>query len=176
MTNESFRGMKDRLAGKGLTGVDAAKIMAKSFESPLKAEQFAAVMANNRTCRGPLVVTDKAQAAGFKAWYALEATGYWGGAVKLLAKLVTNAQLVADKLHGAPGKFRVTCADVEEGNWDGLRRVIFPFIRLFAEKVGKPCSVDLNEEVVRHPWDGAEHVTDCPGCGAPHSWRAATPA
>ena len=130
-------------------------------------EQEAQIRASSRRCRGPLMHDSESEREGFDRWRELEAKGDDEGAREMIDLLVLEAQEVA-----APG-FRVRLPGMpEKGNWMGLRRVGFPLIRLRGDAVGRGCGADLNDEIVSHPFDGAEHETACHDCGVLTSWKA----
>ena len=126
-------------------------------------EQIRAV---SRRCRGPLMYDDVKEQEGFNQWRALEAERDYRGAVKMVARLVEDAQEVAT--HG----LKVHTPPMPEGDWPALRRAALPLIRLRASRVGRGCGSDLNDQILDHPFDGAEHETACPKCGVLHSWKA----
>lgn len=120
------------------------------------------------TCRGRLMYDPEDEQKSFKKWYALRDANDDVGARRFIGKLVDAAQEVA-----AVGvTVRIGPLPEAEGDWFALRQIAFPLIRLRGQRVGFRCGVDLVEEILKHPFDGAEHETVCSGCGTPQSWKA----
>lgn len=146
-------------------------VLATPMKDWTKEEQDEHVRKIGRTCRGPLLVDPKVEAANFKEWYVLEETGDVDGAIKMIGELHDEAKKLA-----APGfkfgKPKIVVDADAPAVWDYLRRLAFPVIRLRGDKVGKPCGHDLNQEIVRHPYDGEMYEMKCPKCGTPTSWTS----
>ena len=136
-----------------------------------KEQQDEYVLKVGRICRGSLLVDAKVEAANFIRWYAFEDASDVDGAIVLIDELYEAAKKVV-----APGfklgKLPLVVDADAFGVWEYLRRIAFPMIRLRGDKVGKPCGYDLNQEIVKHPYDGEEHEMACPGCGTPTSWTS----
>ena len=120
-----------------------------------------------RRCLGPYLRSSEDEKADFQAWREIEGEGEEKDALRMIQRLVDEA---ADN-HADTG-FVVRSRPVVDGNWESLRRAAFPFIRLRSVTVGKGCGWNLSEEIIEHPFDGAEHVTVCPNCGIDISWKA----
>ncbi len=129
-------------------------------------EQEAVVLAVTKTCRGPYLISEERQQLGFEAWRAVEDTDE-KGARQLIKDLIQEANN-----HTPSGMVLDRALPEEEGNWPALKRIALPLIRLRGDEVGQGCGWDLNEEILKHPFDGAEHMTDCPQCGIEISWKA----
>ena len=130
-------------------------------------QQEEQIRAVSRRCRGPLMYDDAREQEGFSQWRALEAERDDSGARKMIERLVKDAQEVAApglKVHAPPMP--------EEGDWPALRRAALPLIRLRGSRVGRGCGADLNDQILDHPFDGADHETACPDCGVLTSWKA----
>jgi len=136
-----------------------------------KEQQDEHVRKVGRTCRGPLLVDPKVEAANFTKWYGLEEAGDVDGVIAMIGELYDEAKKLAAPgfRFGAP---RVVVDADAPGAWDYLRRIAFPFIRLRGDKVGKGCGYDLNQEILKHPYDGEGHEIECPECGTPTSWTS----
>ncbi len=135
-------------------------------EQELREEQEILVTSVKRLCRGPYLVEAQDEEDRFAEWRRIEAADDEGAARDMIDRLVVAANAAA-----VPG-FVFTPRTVAPGDWDGLRRVVFPLIRLRGDMVGHTCGWDLNEEIVKHPFDAAEHETKCPTCDINISWRA----
>ena len=141
--------------------------MAKKNTTGNTPEQEAIVEAVTKRCRGVHLVEPEKQTTRFEAWYALERKDNVKGAAKMIAELAEAAN------EHTPAGYIVSAPIVpEDADWDALRRLAFPLIRLRGDAVGRTCGWDLNEEIVQHPFDGAEHLTECPNCGIEISWKA----
>lgn len=120
-------------------------------------------------CRGVLLRTDAEQRPLFDQWYAVEQRGMPMEAESFLAMLHSDAQHIANN-HGPEG-FKLFWPEVRihravyERNWEELRRLAFPLIRLRGEMIGRPCGYLLTELVEAVPADGGEHTVVCPRCG-----------
>lgn len=125
----------------------------------------AQVLAVTKKCRGPYVTDAEEQAEGFDEWRGIE-----GVDEKAARALITRLEERATEL--APTGMAVAAPPVGEGDWEGLKRAAFPLIRLRGDRIGRGCGWDLNEEIIKHPFDGGEHVTECPNCGISISWKA----
>lgn len=136
-------------------------------KDPDRKAQEAHVRLVGRTCVGPLLIKPKEEKARWVRWRALEDAGDWEGALEMITALVATNQKHCNK------GFKLQARPLpEKGDWPALRRVSYPQIRLRSQTVGQGCGWNLNEEIVKHPFDGEEHVTTCPDCGAEHSWKA----
>ena len=139
--------------------------MAKK-KSDVRLEQEALILGVTKRCRGVYLVDADTQTKNFEAWRAIEDAGKEKPALAMIDELVEAAN------EHAPKGFVVSARPVVEGSWDSLRRAALPLIRLRGDKVGQGCGWDLNEEIIKHPFDGAEHMTECPNCGHDISWKA----
>ena len=132
--------------------------------------QEAHVRMVQRLCNGPLLVKEGTERARWKRWRALEADGDWGSALGMALELRDAAQALVESkslvvyLPPAP----------PEGDWSAMRRAVFPLLRLRGVTIGQGCGNNLNDEIVKHPFDGAEHQSICPKCGVVTSWKAPT--
>ncbi len=126
--------------------------------------QEATVLAVTKRCRGKYLVEPEKEAERFEQWRVIMDAGDETAALDMIAGLAEEATALAP--------FTVVARPVVEGNWESLQRAAFPLIRLRGDTVGKGCGWDLNEEIVLHPFDGAEHETECPTCGHSISWKA----
>ena len=130
-------------------------------------EQEEIVTAVTKRCRGIHLISPEDQAERFEAWRALEDKGNIKGATKMIGELVEIAN------EHTPKVFVMSEPTIpDDVDWDALRRLALPLIRLRGDKVGQSCGWDLNQEIVKHPFDGAEHITECPNCGISMSWKA----
>lgn len=128
-------------------------------------QQEAHVRMVPKICRGPLQYSNEDEQALFKKWYVFEAKDDFNGARKFILVLFAAAQKFA-----TPG-FRVSVPSIpEEDEWITIRRAGWTYLRVRGQLVGRACGWDLNEEIMRHKFDGAEHETECPICGTPHYW------
>ncbi len=122
------------------------------------------VLSVTKKCRGPYLVEPEAEAERFEKWRGIVDAGDETAALDMIAGLAEEATVLAP--------FTVHARPVHEGDWESLQRAALPLIRLRGDTVGQGCGWDLNEEIVKHPFDGAEHETDCPNCGHSISWKA----
>ncbi len=122
------------------------------------------VLGITRRCRGPHLVAEGEQRERFDRWYEIEKAGKEKPARTMIAELVEAANELAP--------FEVVARHAEKGDWEGLRRAAFPLIRLRGDAVGHGCGWDLNEEILKHPFDGEDHETECPNCGVSMGWTA----
>lgn len=136
----------------------------KKEQAAIRDTQEATVLAVTKKCRGKYLVDPEVEAERFDQWRDIVDSGDEGAALAMIATLAEAASELAP--------FTVTPRPVVEGNWESLQRSVLPLIRLRGDTVGQGCGWDLNEEIVLHPFDGAEHTTECPNCGISMSWRA----
>ena len=132
-----------------------------------RGEQEAHVLAVRKRCRGVHLVREKEQRSRFDAWTALEDSADLKGASVMISNLVEAANK-----HTKSGFVVSEPIYTGDEGFDDLRRIAFPLIRLRGDKIGQGCGWDLNEEILKHPFDGAEHLTTCPNCGIEMSWKA----
>ena len=126
--------------------------------------QEEAVLSVTKKCRGKYLVDPEVEAERFEKWRGLVDAGDEVGARDMIEELAAAASEIAP--------FTVQARPADEGDWEGLQRAALPLIRLRGDTVGQGCGWDLNEEIVGHPFDGAEHTTECPNCGISISWKA----
>ena len=136
----------------------------KKERDAARKEQEEVILAVTKTCRGPYLVEPEKEAERFEQWRDIVDSGDEPAALAMIAGLAEEATAIAP--------FTVHSRPVKEGDWESLQRAALPLIRLRGDTVGKGCGWDLNEEIVLHPFDGAEHVTECPNCGISMSWKA----
>ena len=130
----------------------------------IREAQEETILAVTKKCRGPYLVEPEAEAERFEKWRGIVDAGDETAALDMIGELAEEASVLAPfKVHHRP---------VIEGNWESLQRAALPLIRLRGDTVGQGCGWDLNEEIVKHPFDGAEHETECPNCGISMSWKA----
>lgn len=131
-------------------------------------QQEAHVLMNGRTCVGKLMRKPKDEAALWKEWHAIAASGKEKAAREFIKSLLASAQKLA-----AP---RVTLSipelPTEKGNWFRLRQIAFPLIRVSGSRVGFRCGWNQNVAVLAEEFDGKDHEVDCPNCGRPFLWTA----
>lgn len=140
----------------------------EQMRSPRRREQEQHVLAVDRICRGPYLVHPEEEAKRFAAWYSLEEKNDEHAMRQMIWALMQEAE--EETARGFT--LRLAGPPYEQRDLQALRRIAFPLIRLRGDTVGKPCGWNLNEEIVKHAFDGAEHVTDCPGCGVEMTWKA----
>ncbi len=154
-----------------ITAADVGTIDAAMLRDPelpdTREGQEAHVKSVARRCRGPKLVSDEDVAPRWDAWRVLRDEDDWDSALDMVQVLRKIAQS-----HATTGFTVSKVPDPEKGDWAALERIAFPLIRLRGATVGKGCGWPLNLEIVKHPFDGAEHVTTCPNCGNMISWKA----
>lgn len=136
-------------------------------------EQKKSILERDLICLGPCIYDEKTMRGLFDAWYKIEKEGIIdnnrGKGIGFVKGLFEETKKLAKKV--SP-KFQFSIPEVFPDDWEGLRRMAFPLMKLRTSKIGKPCGHNMAFDVVEHPFDGSEHKDECPNCGNKRSWRS----